>query len=36
VQLDVDGVTVTVPHAEIGRARRVPEWPQAAGRKVKR
>lgn len=36
VELNVDGVAVALPHVEIGRARLVPEWPQAAGRKVKR
>ncbi|MCC7462898.1 MAG: ribosome maturation factor RimP [Gammaproteobacteria bacterium] len=36
IELNVDGVVVALPHAEIGRARRVPEWPQAARRKVKR
>jgi ribosome maturation factor RimP len=36
VKLNVDGVTVALPHAEIGRARLVPEWPETARRKVKR
>lgn len=36
VELNVDGVAVALPHVEIGRARLAPEWPEAAGRKVKR
>jgi len=35
VQLNVDGQAVALPHADIGRARLVPEWPEAARRKVK-
>jgi ribosome maturation factor RimP len=36
VQLEVDGQVVRLAYAEIGRARLVPEWPQVAGRKVRR
>ena len=36
VELNVGGVAVALPHVEIGRARLAPEWPEAAGRKVKR
>jgi len=36
VELNVDGVAVALAHVEIGRARLAPEWPEAAGRKVKR
>lgn len=36
VQLEVDGQVVRFAYAEIGRARLVPEWPQVAGRKVRR
>jgi ribosome maturation factor RimP len=36
VELNVDGQVVVLPHADIGRARLVPEWPETARRKVKR
>jgi ribosome maturation factor RimP len=36
VQLNVDGQTVALAQEDIGRARLVPEWPETAGRKVKR
>lgn len=36
VQLEVDGKVVRLAYVEIGRARLVPEWPQVAGRKVRR
>jgi len=36
VQLEVDGQAVALPYGDIGRARLVPEWPEAARRKVKR